>query len=264
MQICTCCSLTGMSGRKMNRGGVRSKEGGERCKEGDTIPNGFLYNFGGKIPKSVTLETSNGLTFDVQVNKNSDEVFLQSGWTSYARAHDLKRGDLLVFKYCGNSLFKTLIFNPNGCEKACSYLLKKNVTQECDLVPGCITPAGYRLTRSQKKIMNKKTKAINSENPIYGYVIIKSSIYGRPCTVEFSRKYADVYLPFEDETLVLQRRGKRWNVRCKITKKKSRRFLKGWMQFARDNNLCLGDICLFELLENKTKYVMKVHILRKK
>uniref|UniRef100_A0A0D9VU83 TF-B3 domain-containing protein n=1 Tax=Leersia perrieri TaxID=77586 RepID=A0A0D9VU83_9ORYZ len=128
---------------------------------------------------------------------------------------------------------------------------------EWDLVPGCIAPRQNRLTHSQKKIMNEKTKEINSENHINGYVINKNN-------VEFSRKYADLYLPFEDETLVFQRRGKTWNVRCCITKKNSRRILKGWAQFARDNDLFVGDICLFELLVNNKKYVMKVHIIRKK
>jgi hypothetical protein len=39
--------------------------------------------------------------------------------------------------------------------------------------------------------------------------------------------------------------------------------MKGWKQFARDNKLRLGDLCLFELLEN-TKYTMNVHVIRAK
>ncbi|BAS85313.1 Os03g0621900 [Oryza sativa Japonica Group] len=84
-----------------------------------TIPNEFLHNFGGKIPKSIKLETRSGLTFDVQVTKNSGRVVLQSGWASYVSAHDLKIGDFLVFKYSGDSQLKTLIFDSSGCEKVC-------------------------------------------------------------------------------------------------------------------------------------------------
>jgi hypothetical protein len=35
----------------------------------------------------------------------------------------------------------------------------------------------------------------------------------------------------------------------------------GWSQFVNDNELKLGDICLFQLMENK-KLTMTVHIIR--
>ncbi|KAF2940274.1 putative B3 domain-containing protein Os03g0621600 [Oryza sativa Japonica Group] len=262
-----------------------------------TIPNEFLHNFGGKIPKSIKLETRSGLTFDVQVTKNSGRVVLQSGWASYVSAHDLKIGDFLVFKYSGDSQLKTLIFDSSGCEKVCekpvdmsgrSYDIAMRNSQDekkkrkqrdisrqgtvkpseeglkAELVPGCILPSRTDLTRLQKNILIEKVKAINSETPIYGYVMNNSSIHGIPCTVEISKKYADVYLPFEDGTVVLQHHGKSWNVRCCLTKQNSKRFLKGWRQFAGDNKLHLGDICLFDLLKDKKKYVMDVHIIRRK
>uniref|UniRef100_J3LQW3 TF-B3 domain-containing protein n=1 Tax=Oryza brachyantha TaxID=4533 RepID=J3LQW3_ORYBR len=258
--------------------------------ESMTIPNEFLRNFGGKIPKSVKLETRNGLTFDVQVAKDLGRVFLQSGWTSYVSAHDLKTGDFLVFKYSGHSQLKTLIFDPNGCEKVCSYLVKKNAAHsqqnenkkrkqrensnklsrspmkpsEDDLVPGCILPRRTHLDRLQRKILTEKVKALHSETPIYGYVMNNSSIRGIPCTVVISANYGDLYLPFEDGTVVLQHNGKCWNVRCCVTTQNSKRLLAGWKKFAGDNKLHPGDICLFQLLENEKKYVMNVHIIRKK
>ena len=80
---------------------------------------------------------------------------------------------------------------------------------------------------------------------------------------EISRKYAEVYLPFEEQMLTLQHHGKKWEVRCRVKKSKAKRLLRGRKHFARDNNLQLGDVCLFELLRNKKKYVMNVHIIRK-
>lgn len=134
---------------------------------------------------------------------------------------------------------------------------------EAHFMPSYILPRGTRLTGAQKKKLKEKVQAIHSETPIYGYVMNKSSIYGHPCTVELCRKYADLYLPFEDQTLTLQRHGKSWEVRCRIKEGKCKRFLKGWKRFAHDNNLHLGDICLFELLKKK-KNAMNVHIIGKK
>ena len=39
--------------------------------------------------------------------------------------------------------------------------------------------------------------------------------------------------------------------------------LQGWKQFVRDNKLQMGDLCLFELLENM-KRTMKVYVIRSK
>ncbi|KQK14138.2 hypothetical protein BRADI_1g14495v3 [Brachypodium distachyon] len=133
-----------------------------------------------------------------------------------------------------------------------------------------------RPTGSQKKRLKEKIQAIHSEIPIYGCVIRKSSIQGTPCTMEICRKYADLYLPFEDETMKFRRDGKRWYVRCCISNsyqaKSAKRLKKGWREFAHDNNLQLGDICLFKLLKKKKytmgsskekEYTMDVHIIRK-
>jgi hypothetical protein len=64
---------------------------------------------------------------------------------------------------------------------------------------------------------------------------------------------------------MLQCRSKSWEVRCvtKEDKHRVKRLMKGWKQFACDNKLRLGDLCLFELLEN-TKYTMNVHVIRAK
>ena len=61
---------------------------------------------------------------------------------------------------------------------------------------------------------------------------------------------------------MLQCCGKSWEVRCVVrNKRRTKRLVKGWKQFARDNKLQLGDFCLFELLENM-KHTMNVHIIR--
>jgi len=64
---------------------------------------------------------------------------------------------------------------------------------------------------------------------------------------------------------MLQCCGKSWEVRCVLQKGNpgTKRFLQGWKQFVRDNKLQMGDLCLFELLENM-KHTMKVYVIRAK
>ncbi|KAM0861643.1 hypothetical protein ACQ4PT_045751 [Festuca glaucescens] len=136
---------------------------------------------------------------------------------------------------------------------------------EVHAVPSRILTRGtlLALNQVQKNQLEEKIRAIHSEIPIYGCVMRKSTIYGKTRTLEISREYAEVYLPFEEQMLTLQNHGKKWEVRCRAKAGKSKRFLTGWKQFAHGNNLHLGDVCLFELLKNKKKYVMNVHIIRK-
>ncbi len=63
--------------------------------------------------------------------------------------------------------------------------------------------------------------------------------------------------------LTLQRHGKRWQVKFCISKRKLRMLSKGWRKFTRDNELQVGDTCLFELLKNENPFAMNVHIIRK-
>ncbi|XP_037418380.1 putative B3 domain-containing protein Os03g0621600 isoform X1 [Triticum dicoccoides] len=291
------------------------------------IPDRFVQHFRWQTGRTIKLASRHGYTFDVQITKNLEKLVLDSGWKAFARAHDLRTGDFLVFKYDGHSQLKVLIFGPSGCEKIQACNLKKNAApgkewwgntagfvntchdlpmkfphsgrqirpskdtsrQGNDIInvsssssasdsaggissseddhslPGCILANGtlLNLNEVQKKQLKEKLRAINSEIPIYGCVIRKSSIYGATRSLDISRKYAEVYLPFKEQMLTLQRHGKKWEVRCRVKKNKNKRLMRGWKHFARGNNLTLGDACLFELLRNKKKYVMNVHIIHK-
>nr|XP_045090277.1 putative B3 domain-containing protein Os03g0621600 [Aegilops tauschii subsp. strangulata] len=296
------------------------------------IPDRFAQHFRGQTGRTIKLASRHGYTCDVQITKNLEKLVLDSGWKAFVRAHNLRTGDFLLFKYDGHSQLKVLIFGPSGCEKIQACNLKKNVApgkewwgntagivNTCHNLPmefphsgrqirpsndssrqgndiidissssspsdsadflclggissseddhslsGCILAKGtlLNLNHLQKKQLEEKIRAINSEIPIYGCVIRKSSIYGKTRTLEISRKYAEVYLPFVEQMVTLQHHGKKWDVRCCVKNKKSKRLMRGWMHFVRGNNLQLGDVCLFELLRNKKKYVMNVHIIRK-
>jgi len=87
------------------------------------------------------------------------------------------------------------------------------------------------------------------------------------CGQRFSGEYSEEYLPFMKRMLMLHRHGKSWGVMCHLQvprgQRKFQKLCKGWKRFACDNNLQVGDLCLFELLETK-KYTMNVHIVREK
>ncbi|MCD7461427.1 hypothetical protein HAX54_046094 [Datura stramonium] len=57
---------------------------------------------------------------------NEDSLFLKHGEKEFVDARSLVEGDLLIFKYHGNSQFDVLVFDKQSlCEKEASYFIKK-------------------------------------------------------------------------------------------------------------------------------------------
>jgi hypothetical protein len=74
-------------------------------------------------------------------------------------------------------------------------------------------------------------------------------------------EYAKRYLRGGYDTIRLlhPKKTNTWEAEIAITNNRPR-LGRGWRQFAKDNELKLGDICLFQLMENK-ELAMTVHII---
>uniref|UniRef100_A0A0D9ZAM7 TF-B3 domain-containing protein n=1 Tax=Oryza glumipatula TaxID=40148 RepID=A0A0D9ZAM7_9ORYZ len=131
--------------------------------------------------------------------------------------------------------------------------------------PPYISSMRRRLSQLQKKTVEEKVRAIQSEIPICVATISKlagSGGKGKFRGLELSSRYAASYLPDKNhQTLVLQCKGMIWQinlvVRRRYTKGKRWFLTAGWRKFAHDNRLRVGDFCLFEL-KKKKKLTMEI------
>uniref|UniRef100_K4AJW8 TF-B3 domain-containing protein n=1 Tax=Setaria italica TaxID=4555 RepID=K4AJW8_SETIT len=123
--------------------------------------------------------------------------------------------------------------------------------------PPYILPAMSCLSKSQKKIVEAKVRAIQSEVPIYVVIMKRTSVD----VTHNKMLYAAAHLPVREQTMVLQCNAKIWNTKMEI-RNGHRLFLRvGWPEFVRDNSLRVGDICLFELKKNERELTMEVQII---
>ncbi|CAN6298544.1 unnamed protein product [Urochloa humidicola] len=124
--------------------------------------------------------------------------------------------------------------------------------------PPYILPDRSRLSKSQKKIVEERVQAIQCNVPIYVATMKKGSIASAQ---ELCSRYAAaVHLPPRGQTMVLHCMRKAWKVKM-VFQRARRWFLSGgWPKFVRGNGLRVGDICLFEMKDQK-KLTMKVHII---
>ncbi|POO02658.1 B3 DNA binding domain containing protein [Trema orientale] len=63
----------------------------------------------------------------------------------------------------------------------------------------------------------------------------------------------------QGSTVIFQHSGRSWPVKFTVNRRPLARFSGGWHDFAKDNSIKLGDVCVFELTE---KNVMKISIFR--
>lgn len=77
---------------------------------------------------------------------------------------------------------------------------------------------------------------------------------------DIKREFARRYMSKQNFRVCLQVAERTWHVRC-IVYQNRYRFGKGWKQFAGGNSLSLGDVCVFELV-NQAQMLLKVFIYR--
>ncbi|GJN24049.1 hypothetical protein PR202_gb11760 [Eleusine coracana subsp. coracana] len=222
------------------------------------IPDKFVQYFCARPGGPFTLESCNGYTFDVKVTERL--VFKYDGFSQFkvlvfdssccekALRCPLAKNAICDGERSREPVERCFVEAPMESPESNRNAWKRkegegslliNITSSSSLsdssgyfsysedhkshaVPRYILPKRTNLTGSQKKRLNKKIRAIHSEIPIYVSLMNKSSVSGKSQSMEISRAYADVYLPFEEEKLLLRRRGKSWEVRCRIEKGRRR------------------------------------------
>lgn len=118
------------------------------------------------------------------------------------------------------------------------------------------------LNTLQKKEVDAKVQSIHSDNPKFVAVMKNFNVTGT-FTLTFSKQYVKTYVGDKERNICLQRLGKRWEVHFGGSPE-VKRFASGWRKFVQENDLEVGDICIFELLKIYEMCTMEVHIIHAK
>ncbi|GMN29831.1 hypothetical protein TIFTF001_002576 [Ficus carica] len=222
------------------------------------IPVKFISKYGGTLSNPVSVKLPCGSEWKMGLRKFDGRVCLHKGWPEFVKHYSIALGHLLVFRYEGNSRFHVFIFD------------KTTVEIDYPPIPGhsnarkskvCVEEGHH----GDKSIMSKRRE---SEVGNFTYkVVIKPSHVGNYYNMCLPRKFANEFLKRKSQDAVLKLKdGGTWPVKFSGCRRdeicRSARFGKiGWEKFARDNNLKVGDTCIFELI-NGNKMSFKVSILK--
>lgn len=171
------------------------------------IPQKFAQKLRAKLEDYVCLKGPSGATWNVRMTGNEDSLFLKHGGKEFVDAHSLVEGDLLIFKYNGNSLFDVLVFDrQSSCKKEASYFLKK--CEHADVASGGRTkrPTPERNDTTSESSSSKQTSESSSHEefePRYfsvGSIDLLQPIPSERARIHLPRMNLDVTLRFEENT----------------------------------------------------------------
>lgn len=78
------------------------------------IPLSFNEFLADPLPKTVKLQGIGGKIWTVSLEKISGAVYFATGWSKFAKDHELKNGEFMTFVYDGHRTFEVSVFERFG------------------------------------------------------------------------------------------------------------------------------------------------------
>uniref|UniRef100_A0A0E0GIW5 TF-B3 domain-containing protein n=1 Tax=Oryza nivara TaxID=4536 RepID=A0A0E0GIW5_ORYNI len=161
----------------------------------------------------------------------SGDVYLGRGWQEFARAHDLRDGHFLIFRYDGAAAFTVTVFDEtigsSSSSDSSDAAAAAAATAAAEGV-GDVALSQFAVTLRQCNLEDKQAQYLNV-----------------PMEFQEAHEYA------RREKVVLRMRGEAWTVRLKHSRRERGQrtaFRYGWHRFCVDNGLAVGDTCFFRVL----------------
>ncbi|KAL8150508.1 hypothetical protein V2J09_020316, partial [Rumex salicifolius] len=243
------------------------------------LPRDFMEEQGEKLSKNVSLIVPNGAESKMELKRSEDKGFLHKGWLEFAEKYSIESRSILVFKYEGGSRFSVNIFDlssveiiypvisPNTRHK--NAVSKEDSDDISDEQGMNYTSQSRKLETGQGNLKAREKRVLERamafESPNPHFIVTMKKTYASGYYYLYIKGHLAKSLIFEKrkDRMCLKLKGadeKTWPMEYIMTKSGVKVHL-GWNVFALDNDLQIGDICAFELV-NKKVMVFNVTIFR--
>ncbi|KAF2318763.1 hypothetical protein GH714_010529 [Hevea brasiliensis] len=261
------------------------------------IPRKFVRRYGSDLSSPAVLKVLSGEKWKVELVKCDGEIWLKNGWQEFVEVCFLALGSFIIFEYEKNCLFNVIIIDKSALEIDYPFSITDGENGEPNLeqefpepeigenendvsILGHSFPSPKTKDKSplqfpqphKKMEVENPTENTNAQLPtgkFGGLSNEKKTLDGavarrRPLTAEekanaFHRastnfKSGNPYFMVAMPPLFLHSLEYSGN-------KLSARITHGWREFARENHLEVGDVCVFELT-NRIEIILKVVIFQ--
>ncbi|KAL9224951.1 hypothetical protein vseg_000926 [Gypsophila vaccaria] len=238
------------------------------------LPRDFTKTLNGYLPNRFFVETSmTKKCWRLEVEEDGDQTInLRGGWAAFVETHCLEDGDVLLFEYQEQSIFRVKIYGQNGCQKNVFVDPKENRSSPkvIDLEEYSKSESGesqiFRRTRYQKtknlsmikaSRTRMKSSKVDENKMSFSVVLVKKYQFIQltiPMAVGLERNLAS-----KEEVVIQDAKGNCWPVRLGHKRTGHVLFLRGWKQFLEGNNVIIGDTLYIKFI---TENLAEVHVTR--
>ncbi|MFS8020671.1 putative transcription factor B3-Domain family [Helianthus anomalus] len=252
------------------------------------IPPDFVTNhLENQTPKDPVIRSANGeYTWRVKMKKIGESLCFSYGWESVVQDIQLGFGDFLVFRLVNKSMFKMIVFGPNGCEKEFPPKIKiddhedvdedvkveydddddddvkdefEDEFEDEDEEDG---DEGYEEVNEEEEDDEEDGEDDgDGEGGIDGndgdpfFMVNISKIHNN--MMRLPADFADMAGIEGDGTLTAANLdGKEWQLGVRVGKDGWYYLSAGWIEFRRSNDLCEGDECVFKFITSEDKLLL--------
>ncbi|KAL0716991.1 hypothetical protein Bca4012_066313 [Brassica carinata] len=184
---------------------------------------------------------------DVTWEVKMDGRRLTQGWQKFATSHDLRVGDIVIFRHDGDFLFHVSSFGPSCCE------IRYNDNDDDDGV-------SFQLTTDSKKNQNTRDRGtLSDDNSYFVARITKSNLSLDVVHLPMDFARSNGLTNRHCEIILLNEEGKRWRLLMRHQKASGRVCIRsGWKRFCNENRRRANDFLTFKLVKNGTTPVLQL------
>ncbi|KAI3966130.1 hypothetical protein MKW92_019971 [Papaver armeniacum] len=195
---------------------------------------------------TITLMVSDGRTWKVRyVSRSPTDKRLSHGWCKFVADNDLKEGNVCVFELIDRKKIEMIV----------------HIFRQHKPFSRKLPPKSSNYTAEFQATLEEAEK-FTSENPFFKVVIQDAHI--KAGTVRVPAVFATQHLTDITRMVITLRVSdeRTWDVGYVSQTTIESRISQGWREFVAENDLKEGDVCVFELVDNRENFEMNVHIFR--
>ncbi|XP_057445201.1 B3 domain-containing transcription factor VRN1-like isoform X2 [Lotus japonicus] len=251
------------------------------------LPNGFMKKYSGGMSNPVFLKAPDNISWEVHWSKHDSYFWFQKGWKEFVKYYSLDHGHLVLFEFKDASDFGVHIFDKSTLE--IEYPSNENQGEEHNpdqigdeiLPPKKTKPKPpMSLSQPRQKLRTGKSKGVGKSPELRKCKKVQVEGRSTEClegeqltstindalnkskgatfmvklqrysierhSLSIPSQFARQYLKKKRDIRLERLDGRTWKVHYNLFK-----FSSGWKKFARDNNLKVGNICVFELTKRE-------------
>ncbi|KAJ7982706.1 B3 domain-containing protein [Quillaja saponaria] len=222
------------------------------------IPRKFVRDFGHELSAVATIKAPDGRIWKMSIENSEEDTWFRDGWHEFVNYYSIGVKYMVLFMYVGNSEFHVNMTDHQTCTQIHFHpynnqSIHEEENDEEKIEEIIISDDEDNHDTSNRSKLNENVMS-KPANPSFEVEFRRTYVH----SVYVHAAFASKYLKTCKGKIKLQIDGKQWPASLYVSCS-GKRIGSGWNDFARHNNLKIGDVCVFELI-NGEEVVLEVKI----